>query len=176
MTSWVTQDDIRNIVMTEVNAIWHAAGIRFEPVCVRSSQSLKPPQKQRLLEGIANARRDADGRSDPGRIKKLKRLIDFTDERAGAINIYFVPYLGEKSQGHAKRKRKQIFIGQWSDKKANGAPPKKFQLTESRPFKDGSVSRTLAHELGHVLGLKHPDKKLQEEFDLLMGGSKRVIG
>lgn len=172
MTDWITQDDIHNTVLVEVNAIWRSAGVRFEPVCIRSIRSLQPPQKHRLLEGITNARRDADGKSDPDRIKKLKKLIDFTDERPDAINIYFVPYLGEKSQGHTKRKKKRIFIGQWSDKKTNGGPPKKFQLTESLPFKEGSVSRTLAHELGHVLGLKHPDKKLQREFGLLMGGKR----
>lgn len=172
MTGWITQSDIRNTVLAEVNAIWHPAGIRFDAVCIRSSRSLNPPQKERLLAGIANARRNADGKSDPERIKKLQKLIDFTDERPETINIYFVPYLGEKSQGHAKRKKKRIFVGLWSDKKTNGAPPKKFQLTESRPFNEGSVSRTLAHELGHVLGLKHPDKKLQREFGLLMGGRK----
>ena len=172
MASWVGQNDINNAVLPEVNAIWRPAGIQFDLVCIRHSRSLQPPQRQRLLEGITKARRDADGKSDPGRIKKLKKLIDFSDQSPDAINIYFVPYLGEKSQGHAKRKRRHIFIGQWSDKKTYGGPPKKFQLTEPRPFKEGSISRTLAHELGHVLGLKHPNKKVQREYGLLMGGKK----
>lgn len=76
--------------------------------------------------------------------------------------------MAAEAGGNAADRRN--FIGQWSDKTSES--PEKFQLTETHPFKKGSLSRTVAHELGHILGLKHPDKTAQTEFDRLMGGKR----
>ena len=49
----------------------------------------------------------------------------------------------------------------------------KFTLMERKQrFKIGSISRTLAHEVGHLLGLSHPDPKTQKKYGLVMGGKK----
>jgi hypothetical protein len=59
-------------------------------------------------------------------------------------------------------------LGQWTDKPSRGKrPPEKCLLVERGDFKQGSFSRTAAHELGHILGLKHPDAP---PLHRLMGG------
>lgn len=137
------------------------------------SRALNPPDKAELLDDVVSSHRDRQGRSNPQRIKKLNALIHRQHHNPHAINIYFVPYLGEKSQGNAKPKHKRILVGQWTDKATKARNlPERFQLIESLPFRKDSLSRTTAHELGHVLGLKHPDKKTQTTIGLLMGGKK----
>ncbi len=173
MSNWLTTKDVRNIILPEVNRIWQPAGIEFHAENVLVSKSLNPPDRQALVDSIAQAHRDSMGKSDPKRIKKLNKLIDWSKHIPNLIHVYYVPYLGETSQGNAKRKHSRVFVGQWSDKasKARGNP-KKFQLVEASPFKKGSISRTTGHELGHILGLKHPNKKYQTVFGRLMGGRK----
>ena len=173
MMSWVTKNDIENSILPEVNRIWRPAGISFVVESILNSRALSVANQAQLIDGIVNSHRDSRGKSDPKRIKKLNKLIDWTYHNSKIINVYLVPYLGEKSQGNAKPKRKRIFVGQWSDKASKGRkPPEKFQLTEPLPFKTGSISRTIAHEIGHVLGLKHPARATQSAFDLLMGGKR----
>ena len=173
MDSWVTEKDISKIILPEVNRIWHAAHIAFTLEQVLPARALNPPDKQQLIAAIVSARRDESGKSDPARVKNLHKLISFDKDNPQVINVYLVPYMGETSQGVTIPQRKRVIVGQWSDKATHASQaPEKFQLTEQGAFKKGSFSRTLAHELGHVLGLKHPDKNDQKEFDLLMGGKR----
>ncbi len=173
MQSWVSDADITQVIMPEVNRIWAPAKITFTLDQVVLSKSPDSSQKQSLIRGIVNSHRDEKGRSDPKRIKKLNKLIDWSMHRPEVINIYLVPYLGEKSQGNAKSETKRIFVGQWTDKKVQSTQgPEKFQLVEQGAFKKGSLSRTVAHEIGHILGLKHPDRASEHEFNRLMGGKK----
>ncbi len=173
LKSWLSEEDLKVHVLPEINRIWKPANIEFVLDQVKQSSALNPSNKQQITGYIANAVRDESGNSDPQRIELLSQLIDFSHENPHTLNIYFVPYLGEASQGHAKRKLKRAFIGQWSDKESKGKYlPERFQLIEKGTFRSGSMARTVAHEIGHLLGLAHPDKQNQKEFNQLMGGKK----
>lgn len=173
LRSWVTEADVRRVVIPEVNRLWAPAGIRVVPLAVETRAALAPPDRTALVAGIAASHRDADGESDPARIDAYHRLIDFSGETPGAVTVVLVPYLGEDSQGNTRRKLRRVLVAQWTDKGrgAEGAL-RRFELAETGPYRQGSLSRTVAHELGHVLGLDHPDKASQTEFGLLMGGRK----
>lgn len=173
MKSWITEQDISNLVIPEMNAIWHPAKIKFTAKSVKRVQAknLSEKKKKELIDYIINSHRDENGKSDPKRINKYDELIDFDKYDGKEFSILLVPYMGESSQGVAMRRKGMSIIGLYTDKSSRSRkPPKKFVLVEERPFKEGSLSRTLSHEVGHLLGLGHPDKKLQKVFHRLMGG------
>ena len=69
---------------------------------------------------------------------------------------------------------RQAVIGVWTDKPSHGKnPPVKTLLIEPEPMKVGSLARTIAHELGHNLGLAHPPKGEPSPVGRLMGGGKQ---
>ncbi len=173
LRSWVSAEDIRRTILPEVNRIWRPAGIVFELLAAEPRKALAPPDRRPLIEFITGATRDSEGESDPARIDALYRLIDFGPEADGAITVVLVPYLGEASQGNARRKLRRVLVGQWTDKgKGAAGALREFPLSEGGVFGQGSISRTVAHELGHILGLDHPDKATQTTFGLLMGGKQ----
>lgn len=172
MQTWTSPQDI-NSILPEINRIWAPANIAFKIENVHKLKSLRPPQWQQKISGIVAAKRNAHGKSDPNRLALLHELVDFSAHRDDQINIYVIPYLGERSQGNASRKKNRIFVGTWTDKPfRDETPPMRVALVEPEPLKQGSLARTIAHELGHILGLKHPNKKKQKEFGLLMGGKR----
>jgi hypothetical protein len=173
LDGWMTARDIRSVLLPEANRIWRQADIEWTLAAV-DFRPLEPSRlRDRTVEYLLAAGRDADGRADPMRIRKLDKLLDTASSDGAAIDVYVVPYLGERSQGNASRKKKRVFLSQWTDKPSRGRePPEKFGLVEQEPFANGSLGRTLAHELGHVLGLRHPEKKTQVVFGRLMGGKR----
>ena len=174
---WLTERDVREVVVPAVNRIWAPAGIRFVAQSVGPARLRSPANTRELIAAIVASHRDHAGRSDPDRIDKLDALIDYSAAPRDGIDAYIVPYLGEKSQGRAIRKQRRVFVTAWTDKyAADGAPPVRFRLTEPRPFRHGSLARTLAHELGPVLRLRHPDKTKQKTFSRLMGARKPGYG
>jgi hypothetical protein len=79
---------------------------------------------------------------------------------------------GGTSQGTAC-KGARILLGEWTDKPSGGKlPPQKCLLVEPEPFVKGSFGRTMAHELGHILGLHHPKER---EVPQLMGGGGYIL-
>jgi hypothetical protein len=170
MRSWVTDQQVRDVIVPEVNRIWRAADVAFRLDATGDVATRRPPDYRERIDAVVTARRDADGESDPERIRHLGELIAFAPGAKGTVDVYLVPYLGEASQGNAKRSLRRVFAAQWTDKGSKGRGlPERFPLTERGAFVRGSLSRTVAHELGHVLGLRHPDKR-GAVAGLLMGG------
>lgn len=171
MQSWVTEQQVREVILPEVNRIWRAADIAFRLDAAGTVSTLDRPDRRALIDAVVTARRDTDGESDPARIRHLGELIAFAPGTPGTVDVYLVPYLGEASQGNTKRSLRRVFVAQWTDKSSKGRrAPDRFPLTEPGAFDRGSLSRTVAHELGHVLGLRHPDKHAGAATGLLMGG------
>lgn len=173
MTSWISPADLQQTVMPAVNRIWRPADVRWVLRSVEMSEALSPADRPERLATIVNATRDRRGKSDPARIRAWEGLLDLQASDGKAVDVYLVPYLGEASQGNASRRHRRALVALWTDKPSRGKkPPRKAKLVESEPMRQGSLSRTIAHELGHVLGLRHPKKATQTTYGRLMGGKK----
>lgn len=169
---WISADALRRTVVPAINEIWRQAGIQWHVEAIDQVRALNPPDREQRLARIRDATRNTRRKADPERIRAWEGLIDL-GESGGAVDVYLVPYLGETSQGNASRQHKRVLVALWTDKPSRGRkPPQRVKLLEPEPFRVGSLSRTIAHELGHVLGLRHPKKGQQTEFQRLMGGKK----
>ena len=171
MTVWVTTENIKGSLLPEINRIWRPAGIQFEIESIEEYEAIKPANSDKLLREIIDSHRDEDGHSDDTRLPKIKQFFTPAKKHPTAHNVFFFPYLGQTSQGNARFKGNELFVGVWTDKPTKAKkPPQKTLLNEPEPFKIGSLGRTLAHELGHNLGLKHPPKEDMVPYRL-MGGT-----
>ena len=170
-------------VLPEVNRIWAQADIKWSIVKVYDESVVKenyeglpvgfPTDFERLKSIVENAKRDNQGKSDPRRLVPLfsfmrsENKIKFSDFGANDFHVYIFPFIGNTSQGNAMRKSdisKNSFgfhtiVGSWTNKHNRGRQAKKFAIIEEwsqwTDIKHGSLSRTISHELGHVLGLGH---------------------
>lgn len=170
MENWITPDMIEQSVMAELNRIWRPAQIEWIVKETKDSTT-RPKDRESVIQYLLNSKRDEEGKGDPERISRLNSILKLNESDPKAINIYLIPYLGGSSQGNTSPSEKRVIMGEWSDKDTHGNElPKQCLLVESGEFNRGSFSRTLAHELGHALGLKHPEKKVPP-FNRLMGGT-----
>ncbi len=173
MANWMTPEMITTAVMPEVNRIWAPAKIQWILSGVTPGTT-RSEGRAGVIAYLLAATRDSEGRGDPERVRKLLAILN--EERADprAVNIYVIPYLGGTSQGNTQPTQRRIIMGQWTDKPSRGErPPERCLLVEPLPFKQGSFGRTVAHELGHILGLKHPEKNVPP-FQRLMGGTQQA--
>jgi len=173
MGVWVTADDVQKSLLPEVNRIWKEAGIEWVLESVVSQGVASVPDHEQAVADILNARRDMVGKEAGKRMKRLRALCAVENRSPEMYHLYLVPYLGQTFQGIAKLSGNFSVVGVWTDKPSKGKlPPRKSLLVEKGPFQIGSIARTISHELGHNLGLIHPDKLKQKHFSRLMGGRK----
>lgn len=170
LDTWITPADLREEVLPEVNRIWRQAGIRFEEESILEVPAVRRDGHADLLEEIAAGGRDERGRSDPTLLEKIRRFFPPDKLDPGSQNVLLFPYIGKTLQGNAVIGGNLAVVGLWTDKDSRGRElPHRVALREPEPFAKGSLGRTIAHELGHGLGLHHPDKD-DPLVHRLMGG------
>ena len=171
LTPWLTEKDIRETVLPEVNRIWKPAGIEWNLLAVDMAKS-DASESERVARYLEGAARGEDGGSNPELVRNLVSIIPVTDDKVKSVHVCVLPFIGSTLQGIAIPKRQVAFVGQWTDKPSQGRKaPIRCKIVEIGAFAQGSFSRTLAHELGHTLSLQHPDRAARQP-DALMGGGR----
>jgi|GEM_PF-671251 len=177
MDVWVKPEDLTGPVIGEVNRIWKPANIQFEIERAQIEPLLKPADFAELLKSVENAKRGDEEERGSKRTDNIQKLLDPAQRHPSAHNIYLLPYIGGTYQGYAQLGGTQVVVGVWTDKFSRGEkPPVMTLLVEPEPMKVGSLARTIAHELGHNLGLTHPDKSIVSPVGRLMGGRTQGYG
>lgn len=189
----VQEADVRAMI-EQVNEIWAPANIRWETEPKKGGGGIVTDQagggklsKERLhdLAGQVVARnREEQGDcmtrvfpalADPSKNETL--LADGAQGKAQATlyHLYLFPYVGQTLQGTARCPGTFAVVGAYSDKN-----PNKLGIPKLRPFciptkpgtvlsakdfpADGALSATMAHELGHNLGLTHSDEGMKDNL------------
>ncbi len=174
MENWVQPADLTGPVLAEVNRIWKPAGIQFVAERAQAESLLKPADFVELIRIVENSKRGEEEVPGSGRTAAIGKLLDPAQRHPAALNVYLLPYIGATYQGYANLGGKQAVIGVWTDKASRAErPPVKALLVEPEPMRVGSLARTIAHELGHNLGLVHPDRAESSKLGRLMGGGKQ---
>jgi len=177
MDMWVTTDDLKKVVIAEVNRIWKQANIRFTIERCRREPLRSPGNRAELIKIVENSKRGDAETKGTGRVASIDRLFDPSERHPTAQNVYLMPFIGSTYQGYARLSGTHVVVGVWTDKASKGKkPPVKVLLAEPEPMKVGSLARTIAHELGHNLGLSHPPKDLPDPTPRLMGGRIQGYG
>jgi len=186
MKSWIAEDDIKKIVEC-VNNIYESNFkkykvypiIQFNYISLTKLNVLSTPGNKDIkkkINFIVKSTRN-DGEVKKEKLKKYiqsffgKKIIKSND-RMKNINIYFVPFYGNTRQGFAYYSKsypykKDIFLGEWTNKDNGGGQPHKRNLLP-KGLKN-SLCKTVGHEIGHVLNLTHHKKPKQNKY--LMVGS-----
>ena len=186
MKSWITENDIKKIVKC-VNYIYESnfkkhnvyPVIHFNYISLTKINVLTTPGNKDIkkkINFIVKSTRN-DGKEKKQILKKYirsffdKKIIKSNDKMKD-INIYFVPFYSNTRQGFAYFSKsypykKDIFLGEWTNKDNRGGQPHKRRLLAKKM--KNSLCKTLAHEIGHVLNLTHHKKKVSKY--LMVGGS-----
>ena len=194
MNNWVTPKDFNEIIILEINEIWSQADIKWDIESIIEEDIIKFEGYEESIIFIASTERDSEGRSNPERLSHLFSLMNpqnmsIADElESDLFHIYLFPFIGNTSQGNAMRGYNfHSIVGIWSNKHNGGGNPEKTLLKENHDlFVRGSLSRTISHELGHVLNLTHGQCDdclmkgrgygiIQEQIDISQEEAKRRL-
>jgi len=167
MESWVTKENVTDTIFPEINAIWSQANISWSSESLVEEDIVVGTGYQTAVDYIVNSARDDEGESDPNRLPYLYELMQSGNRSSegqlgtNLFHIYLFPFTGNTSQGNAMSGfGYHTVVGQWSNKHTGSDSPEKSYLIEDHSkFVRGSLSATIAHELGHVIGLSHNECK-----------------
>jgi hypothetical protein len=177
MDMWVTPDEVENTVLPEVNRIWAQANIRFTIESCRIEPLLAVEGRDGALRYVEKFKRGDEKTEGNKRVENIDKLFDPKKRHPTAHNVYLFPFIGSTYQGYAKLGGRHAVCAVWTDKASAGKkPPVQTLLVEPEPMKVGSLARTIAHELGHNLGLTHPPKDLANPTPSIMGGRLHGYG
>lgn len=176
MKSWVTTEQVRETIIPEVNSIWEKASIKWVIESIIEEDVVKGSTFEESINFLVNTKRNSNGHSDPARLPHLFSLMQpqymSKEEELGKnlFHIYLFPFIGNTSQGNAMRSFNfHSVVGTWTNKHNGGGVPEETLLTENQSIFDrGSLSRTISHEIGHVLNLSHNECA----YGCLMGGTE----
>ena len=180
-TNHITPKMVRDEIINYVNTIYSQADISFRVEKVIEEEAIKSDSYDSDIQIVLNARRDENGRSDPKRLPPLYRMMDQKNTSSNEqldsnlFHIYLFPFIGNTSQGNAMRDFGfHSVVGVWTNKHNGGGTPEKAKISGSDNGGMGSLSRTIAHEIAHVLSLSHNGCTSEASFNCLMNGSTGI--
>ena len=180
-SSDLNQESMQQIVM-QMNRFWEQAGIQFELSGIGNasngiidhdmdqllSDTVRQGSKHFIYTGLT---RGPDGRMQNRSKRKelyLNTLLapfNFRNDKS-SYDVYFFDMTGNGSQGVCiSREDRVVIMGERSTK---GYPE-----PTKRPHE--CLAKTMAHELGHALGLGHPWDKATKTCLLFRDGTKQCI-
>ena len=199
----VTLEDAAKL-MKQVNEIWAPAGIEWVTALANGGGGIIAEQAGGgclSAEEIKTLARLVVERNRESKLRYMEEIFPALTDPANneSINpdgtrnrkapkmyhLYLFPYVGQTLQGTASISGTFAVVGVFSDKRPNkvGFPklrpyviPGKFQpvLSPENFPSDGSLSATIAHELGHNLSLLHVDEGMKD--NLMKGHVKLRLG
>lgn len=150
---WLTPDEFTKEVLPEMNRIWSAAGLQWRVMSVDFEAAAKGPAAS---AGMAEIRKQAK-EAGPAVRAVLPRPAGGTRD---VIDLYLLPSIGA-ANGIAFPQNHVATVGIWRQPGKRPYHRAPLVLTEP-PYV--SVAKTCAHELGHNLGLKHPDASVKNRL------------
>lgn len=152
MTNHVIEKDARSVLIDEINTIWRQAGIRWILKEVVTHRVSDPATAESLTVPLTETHRNMSdeelGQKRAG-LRKLRTSV--TDGKVHTVVI--LPFIGSDVLHITNQSQKIGYIGAWQDgDRDDKTPPRRAELTESRPYKDGSVARAMAAALAGQLG------------------------